>query len=181
MLLWYLLAVSIAVVMIACSFLSSLVMQFIHTYTTWYSILTIWSDYQGFTLISLLTTTVDTTYWNVVLIVCNKTSQFILCDICDVQKTPIWGMGSISGNTDAVKISTVITTQCPVHSDVHRSIFRKVNTVEGWDRGGTWNMSNLTWVWNVTQLGFLYKPCKGMPCYLWLIKLLPCYGFLHSF
>ena len=56
----------------------------------------------------------------------------------DVQKSPIWGLGSIGGNIDEVEISTVSTTQCPAHSDIHSStdIFREVNTGEGGDRWG---------------------------------------------
>ena len=65
----------------------------------------------------------------------------MLCDtaIGDVHKSPIWGLGSIGGNADEVEISTVSTTQCPAHSDIHSStdIFREVNTGEGGDRGGT--------------------------------------------
>ena len=57
----------------------------------------------------------------------------------DVQKSPIWGLRSIGGNGDEVEISTVSTTQCPVHSDIHSStdVFREVNTGESGDRGGT--------------------------------------------
>ena len=66
----------------------------------------------------------------------------MLCDTDsgDVQKSPIWDLGSIGGNVDEVEISTVSTTQCPAHSDIHSSasdIFREVNTGEGGDRGGT--------------------------------------------
>ena len=65
----------------------------------------------------------------------------MLCDIGngDVQKSIIWGLGSISGNVDEVEISTVSTTQCPAHNNIHSStdIFREVNTGEGGDRGGT--------------------------------------------
>ena len=66
----------------------------------------------------------------------------MLCDTAsgDVQKSPIWGLGSIGGNVDEVEISTVSTTQCPAHSDIHSSIdiSREVNTGEGGDRrGGT--------------------------------------------
>jgi len=98
-------------------------------------------DCQGLTLISLLTPTVDTTYCDVVLIACHEISQFKLCDSGsgDVQKSPIWGLGSIGGNVDEVEISTVSITQCPVHSHIHNStnVFRDVNTGEGGDRGGT--------------------------------------------
>ena len=65
----------------------------------------------------------------------------MLCDagIGDVQKSPIRGLGSIRSNADEVEISTVSTTQCPAHSDIHSStdIFREFNTGEGGDRGGT--------------------------------------------
>ena len=65
----------------------------------------------------------------------------MLCDTGsgDVQKSPIWGLGSIGSNADEVEISTVSTTQCPAHSDIHSTtdIFREVNTGEGGDRGGT--------------------------------------------
>ena len=93
---------------------------------------TLRSNCQGLTLPSLLTATVDTTYCDVVLIACHETSQFKLCDtgICDVQKSPIWGLRSIGGNVDEVEISTVSTTQCPAYSDIHSStdISREVNT-----------------------------------------------------
>ena len=64
----------------------------------------------------------------------------MLCDTAsDVQKFLIWSLGSIGGDADEVEISTVSTTQCPAHSDIHSStdIFREVNTGEGGDRGGT--------------------------------------------
>ena len=65
-----------------------------------------------------------------------------MCDIgiVDVQKSIIWGLGSIGGNADEVEISTVSITQCPIYSDIHSSIdiSREVNTGEGGDRGGTW-------------------------------------------
>ena len=72
--------------------------------------------------------------------VCDETSQFILCDIgSGVQKSSIRGLGSIGGDVDEVEISTVSTTQCPAHSDIHSStdILREVNTGNGLDRGGT--------------------------------------------
>ena len=98
-------------------------------------------DYQGLTFPPLLTLTVDTMYCDVVLIDCHKTSQFMLCNtgIGDVQKSLIRGLGSVGGNADEVEISTVSTTQCPVHSHIHSStdIFREINTGEGGDRGGT--------------------------------------------
>ena len=64
----------------------------------------------------------------------------MLCDTGgDVQKSPIWGLGNIGGNVDEVEISTVSTTQCPAHSDIHSSTdtLREVNTREGGDRGRT--------------------------------------------
>ena len=100
------------------------------------------SDCQGLALSPLLTPTVDTTYCDVILIACHETSQFMLCDTGsgDVQKSPIWGLGSIGGNVDEVGVSTVSTTQCPAHSDDHSStdIFRAVNTGQSGDRRGTW-------------------------------------------
>ena len=58
--------------------------------------------------------------------------------IGDVQKSSIWGLGSVGDDADEVEISTVSTTQCPADSDIHSStvIFRDVNTGEGGDRGG---------------------------------------------
>ena len=103
---------------------------------------TLRSNCQGLILPPLLTPTVDTTYCYVVLIACHETSQFILCDtsIGDVQKSPIWGLGSIGGTVDEVEISIVSTTQCPAHSDIHSStdIFREVNTGGEGYRGRTW-------------------------------------------
>ena len=65
----------------------------------------------------------------------------MLCDTAsgDVQKSPIWGLGSVGGDADEVEISTVSITQCPAHSDIHSStdIFREFNTGESGDRGGT--------------------------------------------
>ena len=85
--------------------------------------------------------TVHTTCCDVVLIACHETSEFILRDTAsgDVKKSLIWGLGSVGGNADVVEISTVSTTQCPAHSDIHRTtdIFREVNTGEGGNRGGT--------------------------------------------
>ena len=102
---------------------------------------TLRSDCQGFTLTPFVTPTVDTMYCDVVLMVCHETSQFMLCDTGsgDVHKSPIWDLGSIGGNVDEVEISTVSTTQCPAHSDIHSStaISREGNTGEGGDRGGT--------------------------------------------
>ena len=102
---------------------------------------TLRSNCQGLTLPPLLTPTVDTMYCDVVLITCHETSQFMLCDTGsgDVQKSPIWGLWSIGGNVDEVEISTVSTTQCPAHSDIHSTtaISREVNTVEGGDRRWT--------------------------------------------
>ena len=81
-------------------------------------------------------------YCDVVLIACHETSQFMLCDtgISDVQKSPIWSVGSIGGNIDEVEISTVSTTQCQAHIKIHTStnISSKINTGEGGDRGGAW-------------------------------------------
>jgi len=97
------------------------------------SAVTLWCDCQGLTLPPLLSSTVDTTYCDVVLIVCNKTRQFILCDIgSDVQTSSIWDLGSIGGNVDEIEISTVSTTQCPVHGNIHNSIgiFSEVHTRE---------------------------------------------------
>ena len=103
---------------------------------------TLRSDCQGLTLTPLLTPTVDTTYCDVVLIACHETGQFMLCDTGsgDVQKSLIWGLGSIGGDADEVGISTVSTTQCPAHSDIHSSIdiFREFNTREGGDRRWTY-------------------------------------------
>ena len=64
----------------------------------------------------------------------------MLCDTGsgDVQKSPIWGLGSIGGNVDEVEISPVSITQSPVYSHIHSStdIFREVNTGKVEDRGG---------------------------------------------
>ena len=65
----------------------------------------------------------------------------MMCDTGsgDVQKSCIWGLGRIGGDVDEVEISTVSTTQCPAHSDIHSStdISREVNTGKGRDRGST--------------------------------------------
>ena len=66
----------------------------------------------------------------------------MLCDTAsgNVQKSPIWSLGSVGGDADEVEISTVSTTQCPAHSDIHNftsDVFSKVNAGEGGDRGGT--------------------------------------------
>ena len=102
---------------------------------------TLRSDCQGLTLTPLLTPTVDTIYCDVVLIDCHETSQFILCNIGsgDVQKSSIRCLGSVGGNVDEVEISTVSTTQCPAHRDIHSStnISREVNAGEDGDSGGT--------------------------------------------
>ena len=70
-----------------------------------------------------------------------ETSQFILCDTAsDVQKSSIQGLGSIGGsNVHKVEISTVSTTHCPAHSDIHSStyVFIEANTREGGGRGET--------------------------------------------
>ena len=54
-----------------------------------------------------------------------------------VQNFVIWGLWSVGGNVDEVEISTVSTTQCPAHSNIHSStdIFEKVNTGEIDSRG----------------------------------------------
>ena len=85
---------------------------------------------QGLTLTSYKIPTVDTTYSDAVLIACHETSQFRLCDIASVQKSPVWGLGSIGGDVDEVEISN---TPCPAQSNIHSSIdiFRDVNTGEG--------------------------------------------------
>ena len=74
-------------------------------------LLTLKCNCQGLTLTPLLTTT-DTTYCDVVLVAYHETSQFTLCDtgICDVQKSSIWGVGSIGSDADEVRISTVSIT-----------------------------------------------------------------------
>ena len=65
----------------------------------------------------------------------------MLCDTGsgDVQKSSIWDLWSIGCNADEVEISTVSTTECPAHSDIHSStdILREVNTVKDGDRWGT--------------------------------------------
>ena len=45
----------------------------------------------------------------------------MLCDITggDVQKSPIWGLGSIGRDADEVEITTVSTAQCPAHSHIY--------------------------------------------------------------
>ena len=94
---------------------------------------TLRSDCQGLTLTPHLTPA-NAMHCDVVLIACRETSQFIPCDnASDVQKSPIWGLGSVGGNADEVEISTVSTTQCPAHSDIHSSIdiFRELNAGEG--------------------------------------------------
>ena len=100
-----------------------------------------WSDFQGLTLTPLLIPTVHTMYCNVVLIVCMKASQFILCDtgVGEVQKSSIWGLRSGGSDADEVEISTVSTTQCPPHSYIHSStnIFREVNTAKSRNRRRT--------------------------------------------
>ena len=97
------------------------------------------SNCQGLTRMSLLTPTVDTTYCDVIIITRLKTSQLILCDTGsgDVEKPPIWDPESIACNVDEVEVSTVSTTQCPVHSDIYSSsyIFRESITGEGGDGG----------------------------------------------
>ena len=108
---------------------------FEHTY-----IHTFCSDYQGLTLISLLTPTVDTTHCDVVLIAFHKTKQFTLCDTAsgDVQKSIIWSLGSVGSDVDEVEISNVSITQCPAQSHIHcfTDRFRNVMKVKGGDGGG---------------------------------------------
>ena len=63
----------------------------------------------------------------------------MLCNTAsgDIQKSTIWGLGSIGGDADEVEVSTVSITQCPAHSDIHSStdIFR---TRKGGDRRESW-------------------------------------------
>ena len=97
---------------------------------------TLRSDCQGLTLTPLLPSAVDTMHGNVVFIVCMKTSQYMWqCDTGsgDVQKSSIRDLRSGGGNVDEVEISTVSTTECPVHGNIHSStdIFREANTREG--------------------------------------------------
>ena len=96
-------------------------------------ICTVWSDGQGFTLTSLLTTGTAATYCDVVFIACHETSQFVLCEITsgDVQKSPIRGVGSIGGNADEVEISTVFTAQCPAHSHIYIFIIKVRQVMAG--------------------------------------------------
>ena len=114
-------------------------------YNTYHVILSIPWGMIGSVSLSLLTRPPQvshTTYCNVVIIACYKASQLMLRDtgIGNVQKSPMWGLGSIGGNADEVEISTVFITQCPVHSDIHSStdIFWEVNTRESGDRRRTW-------------------------------------------
>ena len=62
------------------------------------------------------------------------------CVTLPVVMFSIWGLWSIGGNADEVKISTISTTQCPANIDIHSStdIFRDGNTGEGGERGGTY-------------------------------------------
>ena len=66
----------------------------------------------------------------------------MLCDTAsgDVQRSPIWGLGSVGSNVDEVEISTVSITQCPAHSDIHSStdIFREFSTGESSGRRGNY-------------------------------------------
>ena len=93
---------------------------------------------QGLTPIAFKIPTVDTTYCDTILIACRETSQFDIGS-GDVQKSPIWGQGSIGGDADEVETSSVSTTQFPAHSDIHSStdICRELSTGEGRDRGWT--------------------------------------------
>ena len=99
---------------------------------------TLWCYYHGLTLPPLVTLTVDTTYCNVVPNVCHKTNQFTLCDI-GIQRSSIWGLGSIGGNVDEIEISTASIAQCPAQSHIHSpaSISREVNAGKSGDRGWT--------------------------------------------
>jgi len=69
----------------------------------------------------------------------------MLCDtgIGDIQNSSIWSWRSIGGNVDEVEISTVSTTQCPAHSDIHCSIntSKEFNTGKSRDRGRNWRMN----------------------------------------
>ena len=100
---------------------------------------TLRSNCQGLTRMSLLPPTVDTTYCDVIIITCLKTSQFILFGTgnSDVQKPPIWDLESIGCDVDEVEVNTVSTTRCPVHGNIHNSndIFRESLTGEGGDQG----------------------------------------------
>ena len=89
-------------------------------------------NYQRLTLTPLLTSTVDTTYCDVVLVACHKTSEQCNTSGVDVQKSPIGCLGIVGGNVD---ISTVSKTQGPSHSDIDSSIdiSREANTGEGRD------------------------------------------------
>ena len=102
---------------------------------------TLESDSQDLTFPPCLTPTVDTTYCEIVVIACLKTSQFMLCgaSIHDVKDSPVWCLGRVGGNADTKEINTISTTQCPAHSDIHSSIdiFREANTGEGGGRGRT--------------------------------------------
>ena len=98
-------------------------------------------DGKSVTFTPFLTATVHTMYCDVVLIACLKVSQFILSDTGsgDVQKSPIWDLGSIGCNADEVKINPMIIPQCPVYSDIYSStdISREVDTGQGWNRWKT--------------------------------------------
>ena len=73
---------------------------------------TLRSNCQGLTFTPLLTSTVDTMYCNVVFMAYNETSELILSDtsVGDVQKSSIWGLGSIGGNGDEVETNNVSIT-----------------------------------------------------------------------
>ena len=81
----------------------------------------------------------------------------MLCDTSsgNVQKSPIWSLGSVGGNVDEVEISTVSTTQSPAHSDIYNStaISREFNTGEGGDRRGTYkvHMPKIWYIHNCYQ------------------------------
>ena len=53
----------------------------------------------------------------------DETSELILCDtsVGDVQKLMIWDLESVGSNVNEVEISTISTTQCPAHGDIHTS------------------------------------------------------------
>ena len=65
----------------------------------------------------------------------------MLCDTGsgDVQKSSIRGLGSVGGNVDEVEITTVSTTQCPAHTDIHSftDTSGEVNTGEEGNGGRT--------------------------------------------
>ena len=94
-------------------------------------------DCQGLTLIPLKTPTDDTIYCYVVIIASCKTSHFMLCDIGSVQKSLVWGLGSVGDDVDKVGISI---TPCPAQSNIHSSIdiFRDINRDNTGEGGYRW-------------------------------------------